>query len=57
MDARYKNRTLEDAKWYLRTVFGVSLNSLKKNTKVRRQIEDNAEQGYVLDNLLINALH
>ena len=56
MDARYKNRTLEDAKWYLRSVFGISLKSLKTNDRVKKQIEDNARQGFILDNLLINAI-
>ena len=53
----YKNRTLSDALWYLKSVFGVSsVKSLSKNVKVRNQIEENAKDEYVLDNLIVNAL-
>ena len=52
---RYKNRTLEDAKCYLESVFGIKIDNINKHPEVRKQIEENAKDGYILDCLLVRA--
>jgi hypothetical protein len=48
----YKNRTIEDAKWYLKQAFGINFKDINKYPEIKQQIESNAKEGYVLDCLL-----
>jgi hypothetical protein len=54
---QYKNKTLEDAKWYLECIFGIKLHEIDKYPEIKRLIKENADYGYVLDCLLMDEIN